>query len=178
MKRLVLLMVLLMSSITFYGQKWDSSKPDKRWTFGVRAGVHDDVLAYTIYSSSGSEPYFDAHVGFVADYNISKSIALEAGLYYYSLFGFENSSVRVPVSAIFKFYLNEKTDIRLNIGFNGGADDEDNTLYGGSVGIGLCFSHFVVGLQYEQCKYVENGFADEDLNLNIRFLSLSIGYNF
>ena len=91
MKRTLLCMLVALSfSISVNAQLWDYSKPDTKWTFGVRAGTN--------YSSMDVERSYDykgnwnVYAGFVADYNIVKSLSIETGLSYIGMYGFFEST--------------------------------------------------------------------------------------
>ena len=83
MKKICLVLFALMVCINSYGQAWDNSKPDDRFTFGLRVGANMSTFAggqWDDYLEIKSRWGF--HAGFNVDVNIVKSFAIETGLYY------------------------------------------------------------------------------------------------
>lgn len=91
MKKFILLCLSIVCSMSMFAQAWDNAKPDKQFTFGVRAGLNLSSFS-TDFSDSGYMWYHSKyiekkgrmgfHVGVIADYNIIKSFAVETGLFY------------------------------------------------------------------------------------------------
>ena len=187
MKRIVFLLFALLCSMNFYAQMWDSSKPDKNLTFGVRAGVNMSTFGGSKYYDYESRWSF--HAGMNADLNIVKSFAIETGLFYTSKgakMRYINknegsvSYVQLPLLALFRFPISEETHVQVKAGgYAGYLIEEPETLkvkkpdMGIIVGTGINYRKFFLGLQYELGLY--KTIFREDKNRN---LAISVGYDF
>lgn len=143
MKRISLLLVALLFSISFYGQAWDNSKPDNRLTFGVRAGTlystcnltSDGGLAFDVVSKNSVKMKWGFNAGLIVDYSIVKSFALEVGAMYSNKgFGLDPgyyiedgwdvklsdnyslSYMEIPISSLFRFLLSNDTYLLFKVG--------------------------------------------------------------
>ena len=141
MKRVCFLFVVVFCCINFYGQAWDNAKPDRRFTFGIRAGANFSSTAAKEWVASEWIPYemhyyrynsFKSKLGFHAglnvDINIIKSFAVETGLYYTNKVftgeetttneseTFEFQYIQLPVLALFRLYIEDDMHIQLKGG--------------------------------------------------------------
>ena len=182
MKRIALLIVTLLVSMNFYAQLWDNSKPDQRFTFGVRAGANLSTL-----TEFDTDSNLGFHGGLVMDYNIVKSFAVETGLYYTSK-GFKHDKygksyelgyLQIPVLA--KLRLHVSDDVHVQVKGGGYFDyliNEPETLrvkkpdMGVIFGAGMSYKKVYLGLQYELGLYEVYW---EGRNRN---LAISVGYDF
>ena len=190
MKRIALLIVTLLVSMNFYAQLWDNSKPDQRFTFGVRAGANLSTLTeFDVDSKWGF------HGGLAMDYNIVKSFAVETGIfytvksfgyrvYYYGYEKHELGYLQIPVLA--KLRLPVSDDVHVQVKGGGYFDyltNEPESLWikkpdmGVVFGAGISFKKVYLGLQYEIGLY--NVLSYEKVgDGRIRNLAISVGYDF
>ena len=140
MKKISLLLVALFISISFYGQAWDNSKPDKRFTFGIRVGASLSSTAEKEWIGKEWIPYemnyhhynlkskWGFHAGLNVDVNITKSFAVETGLLYTTKGckgeesttndneTFEFHYIQLPVLALFRLHIADDMHIQLKGG--------------------------------------------------------------
>ena len=201
MKRIVLLIVTLLVSMNFYAQLWDNSKPDQRFTFGVRAGANLSTLGV-------DDDYYDYyknrwgfHGGFVIDYNIVKSFAVETGLFYtgkgakydkersyYSYYKDESlkfNYLQIPILAELRLPVSDDASVQVKGGgYFGYLINEPETLkvkkpdIGIIFGAGISYKKVYLGLQYELGLYDAYTFGKEGDYLRNRNLAISVGYDF
>ena len=80
MKKIIIIISLVFTAVSVSAQQyWDGSRPDHRFTFGLRAGanlskVFDDEMEWR-YN-------WGYQVGAVAELNLVRSLSLGTGLYY------------------------------------------------------------------------------------------------
>ena len=78
-KTILFLGTILMAAMSAQAQSlWDTSKPDQRFTFGIRAGINfasSNVDEATSTLTAG-------HAGISVDYHIIKSFSLSSGVFY------------------------------------------------------------------------------------------------
>lgn len=182
MKRIVLLIVTLLVSMNFYAQLWDNSKPDQRFTFGVRAGANMSTM-----TEIGFDNMWGFHGGLAMDYNIVKSFAVETGLFYTSK-GFKHNKysknyafgyLQIPILA--KLRLPVSDDVHFQVKGGGYFDyliNEPETLkvkkpdMGVIFGAGVSYKKIYLGLQYEL------GLYEVYWDGRNRNLAISVGYDF
>lgn len=196
MKRINLLLVALLVSISFYGQTWDNSKPDNRLTIGIRAGSNMSSISVDDNDSSIKSKW-GFHIGLNVDVNIVKSFAVETGLFYSAKgfkldkqMGYDKSNnydlnyIQLPLLAVFRLNVSENANIQLKAGgYAGYLINEPETLrvkkpdVGLIVGAGISYRKFYLGLQYELGMYnaLKVGYGDACKNRN---LAISVGYDF
>lgn len=192
MKKLMLLCVAMVCCMCSFAQAWDNSKPDRRVTFGVKAGLNMHKLKGDHGYSDGLNSF---HAGVNLDYNTSKSFALETGVFLTDK-GYRIESddrhhrifVQIPILARFKFYVNEDFNIQLRaggfgaprIGGNGkyrwefsevAYKDLDAGLIGG---LGISYKNIYLGAQYEY------GLTDivKAYRAHTSNIAISLGYDF
>ena len=199
MKRIVFLLFALLCSMNFYAQMWDSSKPDKNLTFGVRAGVNlSTITSGWSPTHAKFNPKTQFHLGLITDIKQSKSFGFETGLML-SMKGAEMDSttgrssydvsiqyMQIPVLAKVKLFLSPETNVQLKAGpylaFKIGDNSNEictykdfNSIdYGVSFGGGLNVKRFFVGAQFD-IGLTEFWPGMERKN---RCLSISLGYDF
>lgn len=146
MRKLILLCVSFVFTMSAFAQAWDNAKPDKQFTFGIRAGANFSTFSGG-FDPSGAVHYRSEfvqnkaktsfHVGAVVDYNIIKSFAIETGLFYtdkgcklnydnarsYDTEYFSNaedsvklSYIQLPVLALVRLYVADDMHIQLKAG--------------------------------------------------------------
>lgn len=98
MKKIFFLLASLIVGINVQAQSlWDSSKPDKNFTFGLRAGIN--------FASSNEDEATSTKTGFhfgaTVDYNIIKSFSVSSGVYYISK-GFRGNYPEIPLADVSK----------------------------------------------------------------------------
>lgn len=196
MKRIGLVLVALMVSMSFYGQAWDTSKPDKRFTFGIRAGVNFSNVNFKYWGESEkTKSLLGFHSGAIVDYNIVKSFAIESGLFY-TRKGWDHDSdyyfdknnlgyLELPLLALYRLHLSDNAHLQIKgggyIGYLVSAThdsylkDFDTGL---EVGVGVSFKKIYLGLKYELGLlniYSKDNHAGKIKNRN---LMVSVGYDF
>lgn len=191
MKKLIFLCVMALSSMDSFAQLWDNSKPDKRVTFGVRAGVNNSTYSLSVdkdWWEDNLKSRWGFHGGLNMDINFYKSFALETGLFY-SEKGFKNEGfdknvkmgfIQVPVQALTRLYL--KDDVYLSAkagGFVACAVKKEeyhkDVDAGLSFGAGIAIKKIFLGVQYEL------GLLSLDRDFSggkTGNLAISIGYDF
>ena len=198
MKKLILLCVVALSSVNSFAQLWDNSKPDKRVTFGVRAGAN----CSTWYLGYDDDGYFEAKAkwglygGVNVDFNIVKSFAIETGLFF-SEKGCKGdneswewrykekqkySYVQIPLFALYRLPLSEDFHMQVKAGGYIGLcyDHPGDRIYNRDVdagpvfGLGLSYRKIYLGAQYELGLMELDGYF-ESKNRN---LTISVGYDF
>ncbi len=192
MKKLSLLLVALFCSINFYGQAWDSSKPDNRLTFGIRAGVNMSTVSGEDNDYYEVKSRWNFHAGLNLDINIVKSFAVETGLFYtgkglklgyiYSNEG-KLSYIQLPLLALYRLPIKDDVHVQLKAGgYFGYLVNEPEALkvkkpdMGVICGAGISYKKFYLGLQYEIGLYKcvdPNWFKGRNRNL-----AISLGYDF
>ena len=201
MKKLMLLCVAMVCCMCSFAQAWDNSKPDRRVTFGVKAGLNMHKLKGDHGYSDGLNSF---HAGVNLDYNISKSFALETGVFLTDKgyrfdkltdkgdrIGSDDSHhrvfVQIPILARFKFYVNEDFNIQLRaggfgaprIGGNGKDSWGDDFAYkdidaGLIGGLGISYKNFYLGAQFEYgLMEILKGMGAHTSNI-----AISLGYDF
>ena len=189
MKKICLVLFALMVCINSYGQAWDNSKPDDRFTFGLRVGANMSTFAggqWDDYLEIKSRWGF--HAGFNIDVNIVKSFAIETGLYYTvkgANMGYiyrdegKLTYLQLPILALYRLPVAEESHIQLKAGgYAGYCIEKPETLrvkkpdVGLIAGAGISYRKFYLGLQYELGLYKIFG---DDKNRN---LAISLGYDF
>ena len=191
MKKISLLLVTLLCSINFYGQAWDNSKPDNRFTIGVRVGANMSTIGGGEYDSDFKSKW-GFNGGLNVNVNIYKSFAIETGVYYsakgfkwdYEILGsyYKNPNLQylqMPLLALLRLYMTDETHIQLKAGgYMGYLINKPESLYvkkpdlGIIVGAGVNYKKFYLGVQYELGLYEISG---DDKNRN---LAISLGYDF
>ncbi len=204
MRRIGLVLVALMVSMSFYGQVWDSSKPDKRFTFGVRAGINFssaavDKKAPNPWFVSGVKSKMGFHVGGIVDYNVIKSFAIESGLFFSSkVFEFDygvdglnsideytekskRNYLQIPLLGKCMFPVAENLQLQVNVGgyfgynIGGGHWPIDGKVDTGIIfGAGVIYRSFNIGAQYELGL---NDLSKKHYGVRNRNLMISLGYN-
>ncbi len=105
MKKLLFLLSVVIVSLNTEAQSlWDSSKPDKDFTFGIRAGI--DFSSSDEDEATSTKTGF--HFGAIVDYNIIKSFSISSGVYYVSK-GFRGNYPEIPLAVISKATSSEVT---------------------------------------------------------------------
>lgn len=161
MKKVYLVLVAFLICVSSSAQVWDNSKPDKRFTFGVRAGINtsftDDI---------------GCQAGFNADINVTKSFAVETGLFWYlkEIYDSEyyDSYFQLPILAMGRLFLSENSHLQFKGGFYTYYCSNDEYIDVGMIlGTGFKYKKFYLGCQYE------GSFLDY-----YHSLAISIGYDF
>ena len=198
MKRISILLVALLCSISFYGQGWDNAKPDKRLTFGVRAGANNSTLMINDDRYVGNSKW-GLYGGVNVDYNIVKSFAVETGLFFsekgcrFSYGDHDDlmlkiSFLQIPLFALYRLPFSENLNLQVKAGgYAGIAVDKykDKGNYnkegfsrdvdaGTAFGVGLSYKKIYFGVQYELGLTILD-FYMENINRN---LTISVGYDF
>ena len=185
MKKISLLLVTLLCSISFYGQAWDSSKPDQRFTFGIRAGVNMSTFS----GVDDNKSKINFHAGLNLDFNVVKSFAIETGLFYtgkgtkfdYSRYeDYEKLSyIQLPLLALYRLPIKDDVHVQVKAGgYFGYLINEPESVYvkkpdmGLMFGAGINYKKFYLGLQYEL------GLYEVAWDCKNRNLALSVGYDF
>ena len=183
-----------MVSMSFYGQAWDTSKPDKRFTFGIRAGLNFSNM--NIKNDWGNwivnkKSLLGFHGGAIVDYNIVKSFAIESGLFY-SGKGFKEDCgknntgyLELPLLALFRLHLSDNVHLQLKGGgYIGYVVSPDHDSYindfdaGLAAGVGVSFKKIYLGLKYELGLLDICSEDSYGMTLNNRNLMVSVGYDF
>lgn len=171
MKKVYLVLVAFLICVSSSAQVWDNSKPDKRFTFGVRAGINTAFIED-----------IGCQAGFNADININKSFAVETGLFWY-LKGDESdnffehyeaeSHIQLPILAMGRLFLSENSHLQFKGGFYTYYCPDAYDTYDAYIDVGMIFG---TGFKYKNfylgCQY-EGTFLDY-----YHSLALSIGYDF
>ncbi|MBQ9677686.1 MAG: PorT family protein [Prevotella sp.] len=146
MKKIALLFIAAVCSVNNFAQTWDNAKPDKRVTFGIRAGVNlsstNTPEGYSYSYSYSTKMGMGFHAGINADINIIKSFAIQTGLmysqqhctitessnreeyidniptHYYDTYEYtiQKDYVMLPVLALCRFYLSNNIHIQVKAG--------------------------------------------------------------
>ena len=183
---------------------WDSSRPNHRFTFGVRAGCNVSKM-YT-------EDQFDMdfgtsfQLGAIADINIIRSISMETGVYYiqkYPRFSLTSSNetmtikmnptyIEIPLLASYHIALSDNAQFLFNAGayFAFGITGNNHEVFeslkktdvGASLGGAITYRHYYFGINYERSmmnisKDVGQGVKDAQKEY-FGSIVLSLGYNF
>ena len=130
MRKLIFLSVLACWTMGMSAQEyWDGSRPDHRFTIGVRAGVN-----FSKQNNNGDGADMDYRVGFKAgveaDLNIVRSLSVNTGVYYTqkgykseysdyrgSLKTTDNVGyIEIPVLASYRVKLSDAAQFQLNVG--------------------------------------------------------------
>lgn len=192
MKRISLVLLALLVSISFYGQAWDSSKPDKRFTFGIRAGANMSTVSGEDNAYYEVKSKWDFHAGLNLDISIVKSFAVETGLFYTgkgSKLGYVYSDegnlsyIQLPLLALYRLPIKDDVHVQVKAGgYFGYLINEPETLkvkkpdMGIICGAGISYKKFYFGLQYELgLSKVVNPHWFKGRNRN---LAISLGYDF
>ncbi len=97
---------------------WDRSKPDRRFNFGVRAGL--DFASTDMERATSTRTGF--HAGAIVDYNIVKSLSVESGVSYVrkgfkSEFGKGDAGyIQVPLLLSYRLETPNKVHFHFNVG--------------------------------------------------------------
>ena len=130
MKRIIIIFLYSLFVLGSGAQKyWDSSRPDHRFTFGVRAGVN---FAKQNNMEDGADNDFRTgfHLGATTDINIIRSFSVNMGVFYIQK-GYKTdysdyrgsvktrnnaSYMEFPVLASYRVKLSDAAQFQLNIG--------------------------------------------------------------
>ena len=131
MKKIMLIIAVVALSISASAQTkyWDSSRPEHRFTFGVRAGINTSKQ-YAINDQSDHENRLGFHAGLTADINIVRSFSVNTGVMYIqrgwktdysdnrgSVEKKDNAAyLEIPVLASYRVNLSDQVQFQLNIG--------------------------------------------------------------
>lgn len=131
MKKIMLILAAAAFSISASAQTkyWDSSRPENRFTFGVRAGINTSKQ-YAINDQSDHENRLGFHAGLTADINIVRSFSVNTGVMYIqkgwktdysdnrgSVEKKDNASyLEIPIQASYRVNLSDQVQFQLNIG--------------------------------------------------------------
>lgn len=185
-----------MCCMSFYGQVWDSSKPDSRVTFGIRAGANLTSWNMNVdyYDYLDTKSVWGFQGGVNVDINVVKSFAVETGLFYSQknlklvdkYYDDEwpteyGAYLQIPLQAVYKLPL--ANDLHLQVKAGGYAaymvkepDIQNIKKFdaGFVFGLGFDFKKIYLGAQFEL------GMAKihSDSKPKNRTLSISLGYDF
>lgn len=200
MKRVMLLCVAIAYFTSSFAQVWDYSKPDKRLTFGVRAGVNFNrlILGYDL-PSDAVKSLTGFYAGANLDYNINNSFALESGLFFTDKGGkpifygkwqhYRHSYfLQIPVLVRIKIFLTNDINVQMRAGGFGAFRVGGNTFLdvqdyynranfrnfdaGIIGGLGLGLYKFYLGVQYER------GLTKATNNAKTSNVAITLGYDF
>lgn len=131
MKKIMLIFAVATLSLSVSAQikYWDSSRPEHRFTFGVRAGINSSKQ-YAMNKLSDHENRLGFLAGVTADINIVRSFSVNTGVLYVqkgwktdysdsrgSIEKKDNSSyLEIPVQASYRVKLSDQVGLQLNIG--------------------------------------------------------------
>jgi hypothetical protein len=206
MKRLnVIIILCLMAGLNLQAQSlWDRSKPDDRFSFGLRAGLDfsSTDMDYATSVRTGM------HFGGIVNWNIVKSFSVESGLSYISKgfkgdFGKGNMDyLQVPLLASYRIETPTGVQFHFNVGpycawgVSGSVDykpydatfsydfQQDSFGTNGffkhfdaglSAGVYIKLSHILFGVSYE---YGLVDIAKVYGKFHNRNVSVTLGYNF
>lgn len=201
MKKFIIILCLALTAGSVRAQKyWDSSRPDHRFTFGLRAGanlskVFDDEMEWRYH--------FGYQVGAVVDWNLIRSLSLETGLYYiqkgfkleleYSpsytqSYNYSPNYLEVPLLLSYHIKLSDSSQFHFNAGgyYSFGLKGSDETFFnkntgyktsdlGVSMGVSVTYTHFYAGANYERSLANISNSETKAYNSSI---VVSLGYNF
>ena len=130
MKKIMLIIAVVALSISASAQTkyWDSSRPEHRFTFGIRAGINTSKQ-YAINDQSDHENRLGFHAGLTADINIVRSFSVNTGVMYIqkgwktdysdnrgSVEKKDNAAyLEIPVLASYRVNLSDQVQFQLNI---------------------------------------------------------------
>lgn len=130
MKKTVLLFGLLICAISASAQKyWDSSRPDKQFTFGVRAGANVSKQ-YSTDDFDDRDFRLGCQVGVTADVNIVRSFSINTGVIMIQKgwkWDYEDGRgkkevtdnatyLEIPLLASYRIDLSDQAQFQLNVG--------------------------------------------------------------
>lgn len=177
---------------------WDASRPDHRFTFGIRAG--GNISKY--YEENHNDPQFATglQAGLVSDINIIRSLSVTTGVFYIQKkakieIGVSNQSVvgiinnayfEIPLLLSYRIALSDAAHFQFNTGPYYAVRTTSSTLFkktdlGMSVGVAVVYQHYYAGVNYERSlmnisnEDISNQNASKMYNGSI---ALSLGYNF
>lgn len=162
---------------------WDSEAPEKKVTFGVRAGLN---IASVTDKPSGVKSRTSFHAGVSADWNIINSLSVNSGLFYTGkgIKDLKADFLEIPIYASYRINFAEQSQLQVNFGpyldfgIAGDAfkDDMDGKRFqmGLGVGAGYTFHKFLLGFQYQfgMTKAFKDG-KNKWTNM-----AITLGYNF
>ena len=197
MKKIMLIIAVVALSISASAQTkyWDSSRPEHRFTFGVRAGINTSKQ-YAINDQSDHENRLGFHAGLTADINIVRSFSVNTGVMYIqkgwktdysdnrgSVEKKDNAAyLEIPVLASYRVNLSDQVQFQLNIGpyFAFGVSGKQkvtNTFPNGIVlGAAATYKHCYIGISYERGLTNVSNVAES--NFQNGCIALTLGYNF
>ncbi len=192
MKKLLVAAIAILATIGASAQVsfWDGNQPEKRLTWGVRAGMN--------LSSLGGDAETDSKIGFKAgvsaDINIVNSFAISTGLFY-SMQGFEPKGdgygmtagyLNLPIYASYRLNFAEASQLQINFGpyLAYGLHGDDHYFdmvkrfdMGLGVGAGYTLKRWFLGIDYQFGLMDINDMGGDGTIKNNNF-SVTIGYNF
>ena len=131
MKKTILFALCICSSLSLYSQRyWDSSRPNHRFTFGVRVGANFAKQYYMEDVGADNDFRTGFQAGIATDINIVRSFSLNSGVFYtqkgykteYSDYRGSVSSrnnaqyIEVPLLASYRVELSDAAQLQLNLG--------------------------------------------------------------
>ena len=196
MKKIMLIIAVVALSISASAQTkyWDSSRPEHRFTFGVRAGINTSKQ-YAINDQSDHENRLGFHAGLTADINIVDNRG--------SVEKKDNAAyLEIPVLASYRVNLSDQVQFQLNIGpyFAFGVSGKQkvtNTFPNGDnydidsfdsdeggkkfdcgivLGAAATYKHCYIGISYERGLTNVSNVAES--NFQNGCIALTLGYNF
>ena len=184
---------------------WDASRPDHRFTFGVRAGGS--------FSKYYTEDHADTQfapgllLGLAADVNIIRSLSVTSGIYYVQKrtkfeVKVQNKSIKrtlhpayleIPLLLSYRIPLSDDSQFQFNVGpyyafgLTNSARETFETLYkkddlGLSLGVAVTYSHYYFGANYERSiRNISRDVYTADQSASRMYngsIIVSAGYNF
>lgn len=202
MKRQILLFVIMLSAVSVTAQTyWDSSRPDHRFTFGIRAGGN---FSKVFHDNDEWRYHLGYQAGLTADVNLVRSLSVGAGVYYIQKgfklevevtpsdvleFEYTPSYIEIPLQLSYHIKLSDSSQFHLHAGgyyaagikssdenFFRDYDGYDSTDFGLILGASATYDHFYAGASYERgLKNISTTADDHGYNSSI---IISLGYNF
>lgn len=186
---------------------WDSSRPNHRFTFGVRAGCNFSKT----YQGNHYDTDFGSgfQIGAIVDVNIIRSISVETGVsyiqkrHYFNLsfsdefedFKMKPAFIEIPLLLVYHIPLSDNASFHFNAGayMALGITSSDRasfdgpyslkkTDWGGVAGVAVTYRHYYIGAHYERSLIdASNAISQGVQNAAEEYIGsiiLSLGYNF
>ena len=199
MKRIVILFSMMLVFMTASAQQyWDSSRPDHRFTFGVRAGFN---LSKLIEENLEWRYRMGYQAGVSVDVNLVRSLSICTGVTYIKKgfkmeleygptftmeYDYKPAYIEIPLALSYRIKLSDSSQFQLNGGgyYSFGLKGSDENYFtdtmkkedlGVILGAAVTYSHYYFGANYERSLKSLSKTDDKSYNSSI---VISLGYNF
>lgn len=199
MKRIIILFSMMLVFVTASAQKyWDGSRPDHRFTIGVRTGFN---LSKLIEESLEWRYRFGYQAGVSVDLNLVRSLSictgatyikkgfkmeLEYGPTFTQEYDYKPTYIEVPLALSYRIKLSDSSQFQFNGGgyYSFGLKGSDKNFFKDNVkkedlgvilGAAVTYSHYYFGANYE--RSLQN-MSKTDAKTYNSSIVVSLGYNF